>query len=119
MRGYVKCLWYCQRGTRGFWRGVCDFSSVVLDATGTVMMFEAMGGSQGWPGCRRGYRRDCPGYYTPEKVYILYTARVTAEGPGGGVGTAALVLYATPLQCESYKYNQNCQSGIKWYNKGV
>ena len=37
MRGYVKCLWYCQRGTRGFWRGVCDFSSVVLDATGTVV----------------------------------------------------------------------------------
>ena len=62
MRGYVKCLWYCQRGTRGFWRGVCDFSSVVLDATGTVvgsagMVFEAMGGSQGWPGCRRGYRK--------------------------------------------------------------
>ena len=27
MRGYVKCLWYCQRGTRGFWRGVCDFNS--------------------------------------------------------------------------------------------
>ena len=38
MRGYVKCLWYCQRGTRGFWRGVCDFSSVVLDATGTVVL---------------------------------------------------------------------------------
>ena len=48
MRGYLKCLWYCQRGTRGFWRGVCDFSSVVLDATGTVvgsagMVSEAMG----------------------------------------------------------------------------
>ena len=57
------------------------------------MVFEAMGGSQGWPGCRRGYRRDCPGYYTPEKVYILYTARVTAEGPGGGIGTAALVFF--------------------------
>ena len=117
MRGYVKCLWYCQRGTRGFWRGVCDFSSVVLDATGTVvgsagMVFEAMGGSQGWPGCRRGYRRDCPGYYTPEKVYILYTARVTAEGPGGGIGTAALVLYATPLQCESYKVQQKLP---EWY----
>ena len=29
---------------------------------------------------------------------ILYTARMTTEGPGGGIGTAALVLYATPLQ---------------------
>ena len=28
---------------------------------------------------------------------ILYTARVTTEGPGGGIGNAALVLYATPL----------------------
>ena len=32
---------------------------------------------------------------------ILYTARMTTEGPGGGIGTAALVLYATPLQCVS------------------
>ena len=46
--------------------GECVTSTVVLDATRTVvgsagMVFEAMGGSQGWPGCRRGYRRDCPG----------------------------------------------------------
>ena len=59
-------------------------------------MFEAMGsgGSQGWPGCRRGYRRDCPGYYTPEKVYILYTARVTTEGP------------------QSWRGNWDCRIGI-------
>ena len=74
MRGYVKCLWYCQRGTRGFWRGVCDFNSGIRRyATGTVvgsagMVLETTGGSKGWLGCRRGYRRDCPGYYTPEKV---------------------------------------------------
>ena len=27
MRGYVKFPWHYQRGTRGFWRGVCDFNS--------------------------------------------------------------------------------------------
>ena len=69
MRGYVKCLWYCQRGTRGFWRGVCVTSTVVLDATGTVvgsagMVFEDMGGSQERPGCRRGCRISLRDYYT-------------------------------------------------------
>ena len=106
MRGFVKCLWYCQRGTRGFWRGVCDFSSVVSDATGTVvgsagMVFEAMGGSQGWPGCRRGSKRDCPGYYTPEKVYILYTARVTTDSRG------------------SWRGNWDCRIGIIRYASTV
>ena len=74
MRGYVKCLWYCREVLEGS-GGACVTSTVVLDATGTVvgsagMVFEAMGGSKGWLGCGRGYkyRRDCPGYYTPEKV---------------------------------------------------
>ena len=82
-------------------------STVVLDATGTVvgsagMVFEAMGGSQGWPGCRRGY--SAGGTVLSGLLHtregILNTARVTTEGPGGGIGTATLVLYATPLQCE-------------------
>ena len=73
MRGYVKCLWYCQRGTRGFWRG--GWCSKLWEdlKDGLVVGDYSMS-------------RDCPGYYTPEKVYILYTARVTAEGPGGGIG---------------------------------
>ena len=39
---------------------------------------------------------------------------MTAEGPGGGIGTAALVLYATPLQCESYNYKVQ-QKLPEWY----
>ena len=66
-------------------------ATVVLDATGTVvgsagMVFKATGGSQGWPGCRRGYRRYCPGYYTPEKVsYTLLEGQQRVRGGGGGV----------------------------------
>ena len=64
-------------------------ATVVLDATGTVvgsagMVFKATGGSQGWPGCRRGYRRYCPGYYTPEKVsYTLLEGQQRVRGGGG------------------------------------
>ena len=44
-------------------------ATVVLDATGTVvgsagMVFEATGGSQGRPGCRRGCRMSLRDYYT-------------------------------------------------------
>ena len=64
-------------------------ATVVLDATGTVvgsagMVFKATGGSQGWPGCRRGYRKYCPGYYTPEKVsYTLLEGQQRVRGGGG------------------------------------
>ena len=68
-------------------------ATVVLDATGTVvgsagMVFKATGGSQGWPGCRRGYRKYCPGYYTPEKVsYTLLEGQQRVRGGGGGLTT--------------------------------
>jgi hypothetical protein len=94
-------------------------ATVVLDATGTVvgsagMVFKATGGSQGWPGCRRGYRRYCPGYYTPEKVSytLLEGQQRVLEGEFGlPHWYYTLRLYSVSLK--------NCQSGIKWYNKGV
>ena len=102
-------------------------STVVLDATGTVvgsagMVFEATGGSQGQPGCRRGCRMSLRDYYTS----VSYNMYKRNEDTRGFFGNAAVVLEVTGSVLstngrvlEATGGFQGLPGGINGYRRGL